>query len=240
MILFDLETKSLELVLGGAVGTELPFTSSATELTPNEYNSIELNGTSAGAVAVTIVDEPSADNAPVQLKALSIYQPNVADVEVIIQYNDTADAGSPFTLIDLILKSGETLQYIDTRGFFVIDANGQEKIVTPEVFTVETPKVAQLNPSATTLTTLYTVPASTKFEGQIVAANRGAATSIRISIAIAGAADSVEQYIAYDLPIALNDTYVHPLQLKLSATDVVRVYATLATLSFTINGKEIV
>jgi hypothetical protein len=70
--------------------------------------------------------------------------------------------------------------------------------------------------------------------------NRSATpTSFRISVAVAGAADNDKQYIAYDVAIAANATATFKVGLALATTDVIRVYATLATLSFNIFGLEI-
>ena len=104
-----------------------------------------------------------------------------------------------------------------------------------------TPKVlGQSNPSATTLTDAYTVPALTKATvSTILVANRSATpTTFRISVAVAGAADSLEQYTHYDIPIPGNDTFGATIGMTLGPADVVRVYATLATLSFNIFGIE--
>jgi hypothetical protein len=99
-------------------------------------------------------------------------------------------------------------------------------------------KLAQSAPSAATLTDAYTVPASTQFEGIVIACNRSAAaTSLRISLAPDGAGDATSQYIAYDLVIPGNDVYSTP-RFAINAADVVRVFATLATLSFTVTGLE--
>jgi hypothetical protein len=106
----------------------------------------------------------------------------------------------------------------------------------------ETKKVlGQSNPSATTLTDAYTVPASTEaIISTITVANRSAtATSFRISVAIAGAANDNKQYLYYDVAIPGNDTFAATIGIALAATDVVRVYATLATLSFSLYGVEI-
>lgn len=105
-------------------------------------------------------------------------------------------------------------------------------------FTYKT--LAQSNPSATTLTAAYTVPTATAaIISTIVIANRsGTATSFRISIAVAGAADNSKQYIAYDTAIAGNQTIGITFGVTLSAGDIIRVYATLATLSFNIFGVE--
>ena len=100
--------------------------------------------------------------------------------------------------------------------------------------------LAQTNPNATTLTDSYTVPAATQtIISTIVIANRSAtATTFRISVAIAGAANDNAQYIAYDAPILGNDTITLTIGATLDAADVVRVYAALATLSFGLFGVE--
>lgn len=100
--------------------------------------------------------------------------------------------------------------------------------------------LGQANPSATTLTTLYTVPALTSTTvSSIIVCNRSAtATTFRVAVRVAGAAISNEQYIYYDLAIPGNDTFIATIGLTLSATDVVSVYSTLATLSFNLFGQE--
>lgn len=100
--------------------------------------------------------------------------------------------------------------------------------------------LAQQNPSAATLTDAYTVPsATTTVVSSITVCNRSStATSFRISVAAAGAADNNKQYIAYDMPIEGNELVALTLGISLGTTDVVRVYATLATLSFNIFGQE--
>ncbi len=106
----------------------------------------------------------------------------------------------------------------------------------------ETLKVlAQSAPFATTLTDAYTVPAVTQaVVSTITVANRSAvATSYRISVAVASAADATKQYLCYDVPIKGNATHTLTLGISLGAADVVRVYATLATLSFNVFGTEV-
>ena len=100
--------------------------------------------------------------------------------------------------------------------------------------------LGQSNPSATTLTTLYTVGASTStVVSSITVCNRSAtATSFRIAVRPAGAAIDDKHYIYYDVTIAGNDTFAATLGITLATTDVVSVYATLATLSFQAYGQE--
>jgi len=100
--------------------------------------------------------------------------------------------------------------------------------------------LGQSNPTAATLTDLYTVPASTEtVVSTIVVANRSAtSTSYRISFAVAGAADDNKQYSHYDVVIQGNDTHTITIGITLGAADKIRVYATLATLSFSAFGVE--
>lgn len=98
--------------------------------------------------------------------------------------------------------------------------------------------LGQSKPNATTLTDAYTA-AATAMVSSIVACNQSSTpTLIRLAIAVAGAADTAKQYIAYDLPIGGNQTLTFTLGIALANADVVRVYNTLATVSFNIFGIE--
>ena len=101
--------------------------------------------------------------------------------------------------------------------------------------------LGQLAPSATTLTTLYTVPAATQAVISTIAVTNRAATAAtyRIAIRVAGAAISNEDYIAYDATVAANDTTAFTIGVTLAATDVLSVYGSTANLSFNAFGSEI-
>lgn len=101
--------------------------------------------------------------------------------------------------------------------------------------------LAQSAPAANTLTDLYTVPAATSTAASsIFVCNRDtAATTFRISVAIAGAADAVAQYLYYDLPIKANDTFVATVGITLATTDKIRVYAGGSLVTFSLFGLEI-
>lgn len=60
----------------------------------------------------------------------------------------------------------------------------------------------------------------------------------RISVAIAGAADTAAQYLYFDLPIGSNDTFVATVGETLATTDVVRIRSTNGTCSFVMFGVE--
>jgi len=101
--------------------------------------------------------------------------------------------------------------------------------------------LGQVNPSATTATTLYTVPASTStVVSTIVVANLStSAATYRISIRPAGAAQTNAMYLAYDVTIGANDSTALTLGVTLATTDVVTVYGSSANLSFNAYGSEI-
>lgn len=101
--------------------------------------------------------------------------------------------------------------------------------------------LGQTNPSITTLTDHYTVPASTTVTvSSIVVCNRGAADlTFRISIAVAGAANDNKQYLYYDVTCPANNTFVATIGATLGAADVIRVYTSVATASFTSFGVEV-
>ena len=102
--------------------------------------------------------------------------------------------------------------------------------------------LGQSNPSATTATTLYTVPSSTStVVSTVTVCNQaGSSASYRIAVRPAGATLAAQHYLAYDIAIAANDTTALTLGITLATTDVVTVYASSATLSFSAFGSEIV
>lgn len=93
--------------------------------------------------------------------------------------------------------------------------------------------------AATTLTDLYAVPIGTStVVSSITVANRGGATTFRLSHARAAAADATQQYIAYDMALAANDTKIFALGMCMAAADVLRAYAAAATVSVNVWGEE--
>ena len=101
--------------------------------------------------------------------------------------------------------------------------------------------LGQVAPSATTATTLDTVPSATQcVVSTIAVCNRAAtAATYRIAVRPAGATLANEHYIAYDATIAANDSTFITIGVTLGATDVITVYASTANLSFSAFGSEI-
>jgi glucose-6-phosphate dehydrogenase assembly protein OpcA len=101
--------------------------------------------------------------------------------------------------------------------------------------------LGQSNPSATTATTLYTVPSATQtVVSTIVVCNQAAtAATYRIAIRPDGASLAAQHYVAYDVTIGANDSTALTLGITLGDTDVITIYASSATLSFNAYGSEI-
>lgn len=101
--------------------------------------------------------------------------------------------------------------------------------------------LGQSNPAATTATTLYTVPASTQaVVSTIAVANTGGtAATYRIAIRPAGATLAAQHYLAFDTTISANNSTMITVGVTLAATDIITVYASNTSLSFSAFGTEI-
>ena len=87
--------------------------------------------------------------------------------------------------------------------------------------------LGQADLTNTDLTTIYTVPSSTESViSTIILANRTAsATTFRIAIRPDGASISNSHYIAYDVPLAANDSTTLTLGITVNAADLISVQA---------------
>jgi hypothetical protein len=100
--------------------------------------------------------------------------------------------------------------------------------------------LGQSNPSATTLTTLYTVPSATSaVVSTLSVCNLSTAATIRVAVRPAGASIANSHYLIYDAVLSANDSVFLTLGISLSTTDVVSVYASSATVSFSLYGSEL-
>lgn len=100
--------------------------------------------------------------------------------------------------------------------------------------------LGQLDPAATTVTVLYTVPNMTQTTvSSIVAANRtGSAITFRLSVHVDGASANDKQFIYYDKSVAANDSLTLVIGITLNQTDVVKVYTSAVDMSFNMFGCE--
>ncbi len=101
--------------------------------------------------------------------------------------------------------------------------------------------LGQVNPSATTATTAYTVPSATETViSTITVANIGAApATYRLAVRPNGETLANKHYIVYDSSVAPQSTDTLTLGITLDATDVVTVYTSTATMAFNLFGSEI-
>lgn len=100
--------------------------------------------------------------------------------------------------------------------------------------------LGQVDPAATTTTTLYTVPDKTMTTiSSIVAANRtGSPITFRLSVHVAGAGADDKQYLYYDKSVAANDSLTIVIGITLNQTDVLKVYTSAVDMSFNVFGCE--
>jgi hypothetical protein len=101
--------------------------------------------------------------------------------------------------------------------------------------------LGQSAPAATTDTNVYTVPSATEAViSTIVIANRAAtAGTFRLAVRPNGATIANQHYIAYDVPIAANDSTTLTLGVTVDAADVVTFQASSADMSINVFGSEI-
>lgn len=101
--------------------------------------------------------------------------------------------------------------------------------------------LGQVNPSATTATTAYTVPSATETViSTITVANLGAApATYRLAVRPNGEALANKHYVVYDSSVAPQSTDTLTLGITLDATDVVTVFSSTATMAFNLFGSEI-
>jgi len=102
--------------------------------------------------------------------------------------------------------------------------------------------LGQQDLTTTNLTAVYTVPSSTETViSTVVLANRdSSATTFRIAVRPDGASISNSHYLAYDVPLAANDSTTLTLGITLDAGDVFDVAAGDADfISVNVFGTEI-
>ena len=101
--------------------------------------------------------------------------------------------------------------------------------------------LGQINPTANTLTPLYTVPASNSaVVSTVVICNQSnTATTFRLAVQPANAAISAKHYLNYDTPLPANDTITVTIGITLAQTDVISANVPTSTVSFSAFGSEI-
>jgi len=104
--------------------------------------------------------------------------------------------------------------------------------------------LGQVAPLATTDTLLYVVPGSTQtIVSSIIVCNRGTTeATFRVRVAPNGAVAANSQYVYYDVPIAMNDTFIATVGITMDPSDTINVYAGgtgSSNLTFQVYGSEL-
>ena len=101
--------------------------------------------------------------------------------------------------------------------------------------------LGQIEPSANSVTTVYTVPSATQAViSTITACNQGLnSASIRIAVQPNAEALADKHYLIYDVTLAAGQTAAFTLGITVDAADIIVVRATTATVSFNVFGSEI-
>jgi hypothetical protein len=103
--------------------------------------------------------------------------------------------------------------------------------------------LGQSNPSATTVTTLYTVPASKEAViSTISVANlAGSSATFRLILQTSAEVSATilnKQYVGYDITVGAADTTIITVGLTLATGDAIKVYASTANVAFQAFGDE--
>ena len=101
--------------------------------------------------------------------------------------------------------------------------------------------LGQSNPSASTLTTVYTVPASTQaVVSSIVACNTGAAAAnVSITVQPGNAAANTSMYVANNIAVSIQNSLILNLGVTLGATDTIRANCSTGNIALSVFGSEL-
>lgn len=103
--------------------------------------------------------------------------------------------------------------------------------------------LGQSNPAATTVTTLYTVPASKEAVVSTISVANLTATAATFRIILQPSADVSatilnKQYFAYDITLGASDSTIITVGITLATGDVIKVYGSTANIAFQAFGDE--
>jgi hypothetical protein len=101
--------------------------------------------------------------------------------------------------------------------------------------------LGQINPTAHTATTVYTVPSLTSTVlSTVTVCNQSANTAtFRLAVRPSGETLAAKHFINYDTPVPGNDTISLTLGITLAATDVLTANANTSSVSINAFGSEI-
>jgi len=127
MVILDTTSKSLEVVLGGAITTTQPsWVTAYVEVITATFAMSAMSssdGATNSATAVTMVSAPASGKAR-QLKSAFLHNADTANVTVTIRLNN---GGTFRTIFKAVLATLETLRFSES-GWQVFTANGELKV----------------------------------------------------------------------------------------------------------------
>lgn len=101
--------------------------------------------------------------------------------------------------------------------------------------------LGQINPTANTQTTVYTVPPATQTVVSTIAIcnQSNIATTFSVAVQPSGTALTAKHYINYNTPLPGNDTITLTIGITLGTTDVISANAANGNTSISVFGSEI-
>ena len=103
--------------------------------------------------------------------------------------------------------------------------------------------LGQSNPSATTVTTLYTVPSAKEAVISTISVANLTATAATFRLILQPSADVSatilnKQYLGYDITVGASDSTVITIGVTMATGDVIKVYGSTANIAFQAFGDE--
>jgi hypothetical protein len=119
LMILDATTRSIEVVLAGAITTnQLNVVSEWVDMTSTTTTGDATTANTNNTTAVTVVAAPAASTQR-RVLGMSIYNADTVSATVTVRYNDNATI---YPIIKAALPAGYTLQYTDTAGWFTLDS----------------------------------------------------------------------------------------------------------------------
>jgi len=125
MIRLDTTTRSLEVILGGAITTnQLPVLTSWADSSSGGYVGGTTPINTNSGVAVTVTAAPTSAGTVREVDFVNIYNADTVSAVVTVRTNDN---GTLYILCKMTLSVGDTLRYTHAGGWTVINTSGQIK-----------------------------------------------------------------------------------------------------------------
>lgn len=127
MIILDATTKSLEILLSGAVtSNQLPFVAAYADLSQSTFailSAAEVDGATNSTTPVTLVSAPATSTSR-KISTIFITNTDTVSATVTVQLNNN---GTTRILFKSVLSTLDQATYSDSSGWTVLDSNGNVK-----------------------------------------------------------------------------------------------------------------